>query len=308
MSDVILHHYPQSPVAEKVRAGLGIKQLAWASVEQKRLPNRPELFALTGGYRRIPVMQIGADFYCDSQCILRELERRFPEPTFFPGPGKGMAYALSRWTDGPMFELLFRLAFAPVRDSLPAELVNDRARLYLGPNADLAKEAADLPHVLAQLRGQLGWIDAQLSVGGAFMVAQQPGLADALVWYLVWFLRARYDKSDDFMAEFTHLAAWEERMQAIGHGTPTPMTPAEAFEVGKAAEPATPAKEDPRDPQGLKPGMRVSITQLTDSGDQPVEGVVHAVDRETLVITRDDPACGRTALHFPRIGFRVTVV
>jgi hypothetical protein len=26
-------------------------------------------------------MQIGADIYCDSQCIIRELQRRFPEPT-----------------------------------------------------------------------------------------------------------------------------------------------------------------------------------------------------------------------------------
>ena len=91
MTEIIFHHYPVSPVAEKVRAGLGIKKLAWRSVEHNRLPDRPELFAMTAGYRRIPVMQIGADIYCDSQCILRELERRFPEPTFFPGPRQGHA-------------------------------------------------------------------------------------------------------------------------------------------------------------------------------------------------------------------------
>ncbi|MBC8048876.1 MAG: glutathione S-transferase N-terminal domain-containing protein [Chitinophagales bacterium] len=84
MTDIIIHHYPQSPVAEKVRTGLGLKKLSWQSVEHNRLPDRPELFAMTGGYRRIPVMQIGADLYCDTQCILRELERRFPTPTFFP--------------------------------------------------------------------------------------------------------------------------------------------------------------------------------------------------------------------------------
>ena len=123
MSEIIFHHYPQSPVAEKVRAAFGIKKLAWRSVEHNRLPDRPELFAMTAGYRRIPVMQAGADIYCDSQCILRELERRFPSPTFFPGPGKGMPWAVSRWTDGPLFDLLFRVAFAPVMDSLPPALV-----------------------------------------------------------------------------------------------------------------------------------------------------------------------------------------
>ena len=63
MSDIIFHHYPPSPVAEKVRKTFGIKGLSWASCEENRLPPRPELFAMTGGYRRIPVMQIGADIY-----------------------------------------------------------------------------------------------------------------------------------------------------------------------------------------------------------------------------------------------------
>ena len=306
MADVIIHHYPPSPVAEKVRIAMGIKRLAWRSVEQNRLPDRPELFAMTGGYRRIPVMQIGADIYCDSQCILRELERRFPEPTFFPGPGRGMPWAVSRWTDGPLFDLVFRVAFAPVMDSLPPALVADRSRLYLGPGADLRKEAADLPHTLAQLRGQLGWLEAQAGSGKKFLTADAPSLADAMAWYIMWFIRARYAQAGEYLAEFPSLAAWEERMKAIGHGTPTPMTPAEALAVAKAAEPQAQEKADPRDPQGLKPGMKVAITQIADSGDKPVEGVVRALDRETIVIIREDPACGRTAVHLPRVGYRVT--
>lgn len=306
MAEIIIHHYPPSPVAEKVRISMGIKKLAWRSVEQNRLPDRPELFAMTGGYRRIPVMQVGADMYCDSQCILRELERRFPEPTFFPGPGKGMPWAVSRWTDGPMFDLMFRVAFAPVMDSLPPALVADRSRLYLGPSADLRKEAADLPHTLAQLRGQLGWLDNQLMAGKRFLTAEDPSLADSMAWYLMWFIRARYAKAAEFLEEFPRLAAWEERMKAVGHGTSTPMTPAEALAVAKASEPATPEKADPRDPQGLMPGMKVAVSPVTDSGDKPVEGVVHAVDRETIVLRREDPSCGRMAVHLPRVGYRVT--
>lgn len=307
MSEIILHHYPLSPVAEKVRAGLGIKQLAWRSVEHNRMPERPELLAMTAGYRRIPVMQIGADIYCDSQCILRELERRIPEPTFFPGPGKGMPWAVSRWTDGPIFEMVFRLAFAPNMDSLPPALVADRSRLYLGAGGDLKKELADLPHVLAQLRGQLGWLENQLGSGKAFLTADAPSIADALAWYILWFIRARYAKAGEFMAEFPRLEAWEQRMKAIGHGTPTPMTAAEALAIAKAAETITVETADPRDPQGLAPGMKVAIGPLTDTGEKPVEGVVRAVDRETLVISHEHAMCGRVAIHFPRVGYRVTV-
>ncbi len=305
MSEIIFHHYPQSPVAEKVRAAFGIKKLAWRSVEHARLPDRPELFAMTAGYRRIPVMQVGADIYCDSQCILRELERRVPSPTFFPGPGKGMPWAISRWTDGPLFDLLFRIAFAPVMDSLPPALVNDRSRLYLGPDADLKKELPNIPHLLAQLRGHLGWLEAQLGSGKPYLTADAPSVADAFVWHIMWFFRARYDKAAAFLSEFPLLAAWEERMKAIGHGTPTPMTPLEALAIAKAAQSQTPIAADPRDPQGLEPGMKVAIGPLTDTGEKPVLGIVRSVGRETLVIDHEHDLCGKVAIHFPRVGYRV---
>lgn len=65
---------------------------------------KPELVALTGGYRRIPVMQIGADIYCDSQLIVRELERRFSEPTLFPQGDQGLAHANAMWSDRTVFQ------------------------------------------------------------------------------------------------------------------------------------------------------------------------------------------------------------
>ena len=136
---------------------MGLKQLPWRSVEQNRLPDRPELFAMTGDYRRIPVMQIGADLYCDTQCILRELERRVPEPTFFPNEINGLPFGLSRWTDGELFDLAMKVAFAPWTVYLPSELVADRARLYLGSGSDFTDVIKDQPHILAQLCPQLGW-------------------------------------------------------------------------------------------------------------------------------------------------------
>lgn len=308
MNQFIIHHYPPSPVSEKVRTGLGLKKLAWRAVEQNRLPDRPELFAMTGGYRRIPVMQVGADIYCDTQCILRELERRVPSPTFFPNHGAGLPFALSRWTDGPLFELAFCAGFAPVAGTLPPALVADRTRLYLGPRGDLGKVAADLPHILAQLRAQLGWLDDRFACGRRFVLGDEPGMPDLLAWYIVWFLRARYAPAEEFLSEFPALLSWAERMKAIGHGTATPMTPTEALAIARAAKPETREKSDPRDPQGLEPGMRVTVQPVTDGGDPPVAGVVRAVDRNAIALTREDPACGVVAVHFPRVGYRVTIL
>jgi glutathione S-transferase len=49
MTDIILHHYDTSPYSEKVRTGLGLKGLAWASVELPVIMPKPNLTALTGG-------------------------------------------------------------------------------------------------------------------------------------------------------------------------------------------------------------------------------------------------------------------
>lgn len=308
MSDLILHHYPPSPVSEKIRAGFGLKSLTWCSVEQNRLPDRPELFAMTGGYRRIPVMQIGADLYCDTQCILMELEDRFPEPSFFPNQGAGLPYALSRWTDGPLFDLAFRVALAPIAADLPPAFVADRARLYIGADADMEKERADLPHTLAQLRAQIGWLETRLATGRPYILGDVPGMPDLLAWFIVWFIKERYAEAGSFFAEFPKLNAWSDRMSGLGHGRSTPMTPAEALAVAKATTSPTPESSDPGDPQGLMPGMMVTIAPLSDSGENPVEGRLRSVSRDRLAIDNQDPLCGDVVVHFPRVGYRVTIV
>ena len=305
MSEIILHHYPASPVSEKIRIALGIKALAWRSVEIPRVPPKPDVMPLTGGYRRTPIMQIGADIYCDSQCILRELQRRHPEPTFYPGGADGLPWGINRWTD-TLFDTAVHLSMGANLDQLPEAFAKDRARLFFGPNADLKRVQADLPHVIAQLRAQFGWIDQRLTGGRRFMLGNDPGLPDAATYYLVWFVRGRWQGGPALLSEFPALQAWEQRVKAIGHGRPSEMSSGEAIEVARSSQPATPEQGDPKDPQGLKPGQRASVVADLDSGEAPVAGVVRAVDRDTIAILREDTRVGTVCVHFPRVGYRVT--
>jgi len=304
MDEIILHHYPASPVSEKIRVGFGIKGLAWRSVEIPRLPPKPDVMPLTGGYRRTPIMQIGADIYCDSQCILRELQRRFPEPSFYPRGADGLPWGVSRWSDA-MFESAARLLIGASADQLPEAFVKDRMRLFFGPNADVKKVQADLPHTVAQLRAQFGWMDERLAGGRRFMLGEEAGLPDALAYYLVWFVRARWQGGPALLSEFAALEAWEQRVKAIGHGRPTPMNPSEALDVARASEPATPEKADPKDPQGLRPGQSVSVVADLDSGEAPVLGILRLVDRDSVALLREDQRVGTVCVHFPRVGYRV---
>jgi len=306
MDEIILHHYPASPVSEKVRVALGIKRLAWRSVEIPRVPPKPDVMPLTGGFRRTPIMQIGADIYCDSQCILRELQRRFPEPTFYPDGDAGLPWAISRWTD-VLFDVAVRLSMGANAAQMPEAFARDRVRLFFGPNGDLNKVQADVPHAVVQLRAQFGWIDRRLARGSPFALGYAAGLVDALFYYLVWFVRGRWQGGPALLAEFEALEAWERRVKAIGHGQASAMSSSDALEVARENQPETREQSDPKDPQGLKPGDTVSVVADLDSGEAPVFGKVRFIDCDSIAIVREDTRVGAVCVHFPRVGYRVTV-
>jgi len=308
-TEIIFHNYPQSPVAEKVRVAFGIKELAWRNVEIPRIPPKPMLTALTGGYRRTPVMQIGADIFCDSQCIIRELERLHSSPTFLPTTEAGLMWCLSRWTDGALYELAEKIVLGSAGDELPQEFPEDRGRLYLGENwaEGLAKANAQLPHLVAQLRAPLTWLNDQLSDGRAFLLGSDPASIDAQIYYVVWFTRGRWTGGASMLSEFPDLVRWENNVRALGHGTSSDMSPEEAIERAKSSKPMAKTGVTPNDPQGLTAGASVTISPDVDGGEQPVEGTVRYADAETIGIERRAIDVGNLCVHFPRAGYRVEI-
>lgn len=309
-SEVIFHAYPQSPVAEKVRVAFGIKGLAWRKVEIPRLPPKPMLTALTGGYRRTPVMQIGADIYCDSQCIIRELERRFPSPTLMPASDQGLMWCLSRWTDGALFDQTVRHILGAAGDQLDKDFAEDRGRLYLGEDwaAALKQANADLPHLVTQLRAPLLWLNMQLSDGRPYLLGQLPAAIDAHFYHVVWFLRGRWADGPSFLSEFNNLIRWEANIKKIGHGTSSDFDPLDAISRAKSLEPASETGVAPNDPQGLSVGLSVTVQSNVNGGEQPVSGTLRYADAETLVIDRWAEEVGNVCVHFPRYGYRVNVL
>jgi glutathione S-transferase len=262
---------------------------------------------LTGGYRRTPIMQIGADIFCDSQCILRELQRRHPQPSFYPAGAEGLPWGIGRWTDA-VFETAVHISLGANAAQLPEDFARDRVRLFLGPMGSLAQAQADIPHAAAQLRAQFGWMDERVAGGRRFLLGEQPSLPDALCYYVVWFVRGRWQGGPALLSQFPALEAWEQRVKAIGHGRPSPLPSAEAIEIARAAEPATPEQADPADPQRLAPGQHVTVVPDVDSGESPVSGVVRLVERDCIAILREDPRVGSVCVHFPRVGYRVAPV
>ena len=305
-TEIVFHNYPQSPVAEKVRVAFGIKGLSWRDVEIPRLPPKPMLTALTGGYRRTPVMQIGADIYCDSQCIIRELERRHPSPTYMPSEA-GLMWCLSRWTDGELFTLAVKLVLGSAGDNLPEDFAQDRGRLYLGENwaEGLKKANAELPHIVSQLRAPLSWLNSQMADGRKFLLGPDPAAIDAQFHHIVWFIKGRWSGGPSLLSEFPHVERWESNVADLGHGTSSTMSPEEAIARAKDHAPLGTTGVAPNDPQGLNVGDLVTLAPDVDGGEISVTGTIRAADAHTVAIERTAEDVGTVCVHFPRAGYRI---
>ena len=163
MSELIFHHYDDSPFSETIRLCFGHKGLAWRSVIQPQIMPKPHLVPLTGGYRKIPVLQRGADVFCDSQLIARGLEHMFPSPTLFPGGSEGICFATKFWADRLLFMAAVPVLFAKIGPAVPEAFIEDRKKLMGG--GDFRAMMAAGPLFADQLRAHAQLLDAQLADG-----------------------------------------------------------------------------------------------------------------------------------------------
>jgi glutathione S-transferase len=306
----ILHHFDRSPFSEKIRVIFGFKGLPWVSVRIPPIMPKPDLMPLSGGYRRTPVMQIGADVYCDTQIIIREIERRFPSPTLFPPGAAGLPWALGSWTDRAFFQAAVTLVFGTLGLKVPQAFVEDRSQLR-GAKFDLDKMRAAIPQMRDQMRAQLGWIEAQLADGRQWLLGDF-SLADVSAYMNVWYLRSSLPAEEDqatagldsIFAGLKQLAAWESRMRAVGHGTRKEMSGADALAIAAKANPETVAENDPDDPNGRKVGDKVRVAP-DDYGRVEVGGEIVSLSAQHIAIRRVDERIGDIVVHFPRAGFLV---
>jgi len=301
VSGLTLHHYDFSNFAEKARLMLGYKGLAWASVEQPPILPKPKLVPLTGSYRRIPVLQEGADLWCDTRLIARELERRAPSPTLFPVESQGFAEAIAWWAEHQLMRPVALFVSGINADHMPEGLHQDRARLHglPPPSIEAVKAAAERNRHL--VRPQLGWLARMLDDGRPYLLGNAPCIADFAAYHVVWFFRGRKIDCRAELEPYPKLLAWRDRMAAIGHGKRTEMSADEALAIARAAAPATPRKSHPQDGDP-SPGQRARV-RPSDNARDWTEGEVLFVDADEIALLRSDPQVGEVAVHFPRLGY-----
>jgi glutathione S-transferase len=298
---LILHQYATSPFSEKIRKLLAHKRVPWFAVEQPNMMPKPDLVPLTGGYRRIPVLQIGADVFCDSQLIVRVLERLHPRPTMYPDGSEGTCHAWNLWADRQLFLPIVAVVFADIGHLVPAAFMEDRSKMM--PGRDFSEIPRQAPAAREQVRALVATLETQLGDGRPFLLGASFSLADAAAYHPLWFLRVA-PSAGPLLEPFRYVRAWMERVDAIGNGDLHPLEPSEALAIARRSTPAG-GNVAPGEPNGLTAGDTVTITP-DDYGFDPVAGAIVAASEHEVAVRQSTPDLGEIVIHFPRIGFRVT--
>ena len=304
MSQLILHHYPTSPFAEKIRLILGYKKLAWQSVVIPMIMPKPDLTALTGGYRRTPVLQIGADIYCDTALIADVLEKLAPTPSLYPSPVNGASRIVAQWADSQVFPAAMAYNFQPsgVADVFAGApevavqaFVADRAAMRGGaPRMSLGEGTSTYKSQLRRLSDML--------TEHPFLMGTVPTIADFSAYHPMWFTLERTPSVAGILDATPLLKDWMARMKAIGHGHHEKMKSDQAVEAAKNASPEDVSQLAFVDDHGIALGSDVTIT-ADNFGLEPTPGILVAATKTRLTLRREDDRAGTVHVHFPRNGF-----
>lgn len=300
MPDLILHHYDLSPYAEKIRLALGLKGLTWRSVQTPMVMPKPDHMELTGGYRRVPVLQVGADIYCDTHLIARVLDRLAPTPPLAPPGQETLEHAFSRWAETTFMMAIF--AFFGIGGVFSEEFVEDRRKTMVPPGTNLDGAKAILGTKLVQIRSVADRLDHQLADGRPFLLGESPCGADLSAYHPLMALSFA-PQTAKLLEPFARLQAWLERMRAIGHGTSTEIDAATALAVAREATPAAYAG-DPVLPEGIALGAPVLV--LADEyGSGHVAGELAPSGLHEIAVRRHTERAGEVVVHFPREDYSV---
>ena len=304
---IILHQYERSPFSEKIRLALRMKNLAWAAVDIPPIMPKPDVMPLTGGYRRTPVMQIGADIFCDTSIMLLELEKRFQLPALNLPGHEGLARMIGAWADGKWFQTSVGVIFGGIGDQMPKEFIEDRTKMS-GRAFDVDAMKAAAPIMRDQWRSQLLWIEERLAGGrlagtGDWLVGTKPGLVDVHAHMNPWFVEKNIP---DFLEECFEAAPltrdWYARLKEFKGQAPEDISGADAVEIANRAAPRLKPASTAGDLRDFQPGDRVAIAP-DDYGKDWVEGDLVIANAERVIIARQDDRAENLHIHFPRVGY-----
>ena len=301
--NLILHQYDISPFSQKAQKMMALKGLSWLSIEMPMIAPKPDVEALTGGYRGTPVLQIGADVFIDNWMIARAIDQFAPDKPRVNARGALGDAALYAWGER-LFIPLLHSALATYKSRWNADFLADRKQVF--PDVDFdTLEMAD-PDRCSQVRAYLGAVQAQLAVSGLFLGGAEPDSWDIHVWGMVWMIYSALPDLIPFVEALPELVAWYQRVEVLGIGVREDVTIEVAWDAIRSGYkerlPDTPAEEP------LSEWLGQAVHVSAGSADRgSVAGRLLAVDHEQVVLAVEPLPGFEAQVWFPRFGYHLSL-
>ena len=302
---MILHHYPMSPFSEKIRLMYGYCDLEWQSVMTPESPPRPLVEPLAGGYRRIPVAQLGADVFCDSRIISAEVALIAGKAELDPGGLDESDQALAAQFESEIFwAAITSIPARRILGKLFSNLSFGQALRFLVDRAGIARHAhtKPVPSKLAGpvFEGHLRKLEQLLAGGQGYLGGDVPGYLDFAAYHTLWFKRVVGEQP--MPPNLPATTDWYERLTALGHGQ---------VHEGSANGALAAARDNtPRPiPAELADGDGVGTLVVVQPDDYALDGTsgtLVGAGAERWIVAPDDCGLGEVHVHFPRQGYRLS--
>jgi len=324
---IILYRYNGSPFANKIESVLSMRGIPHFQVDVPMTLPRPEVIELLGiGYRRIPLLAVGNDVYCDTGLIVPQLEKRVPPSaeyvSVFPPRKDGgkvdsgiiKAFALS-YGDRTLFPMGGSiLPYA----RLGKKFIEDRGA-WQGAPVPVEALAAKRPTTESALSSHMELLEEQLSDGREWLFdTDKAGYGDLSVhFFWSWVVQFRGMKEVLSPNKFPKSNAWITRMSEYlaekRKGNASSVTKISAEEAANfisqsgLLDDKLPFDIDEASRLKVKLGDVVSIVPEDNAKNYPTIGKLIGLDRQEFILELSGKAVKSLRCHFPRLNFTIRV-
>jgi len=328
---IVLFTYPQSVVGRRMDWYLTLREIPYVHCTVDNKMPRPVLSRLNVQYRRIPVLAIGRDIYCDSREQIQMLETLWTEsPRLGADPKtqsyqKGVERLMENWAfDGGVF---WRTASMIPGDALLVQdpkWVDDREEMT-GRRFTKEGMQAGLPDALAHTRLHLQIVEDCLLADGREWIAggKEPSLADVHIgWAFDWMLRpsklmGMRDVYPDLLNEknYPRTFKWIERIgKAVEdarkrNGNLKVLTDDEAVKMieNSGYYELEHLEIDEKDPTGLKKGQETDIfpTDMASGFVHRDSGKLVGLTVNSVTVQTKTTGGAEVRIHYPRTNIKV---
>lgn len=299
MSQPVIHFdYDFSPYGQKTKLLLSGAGVSYKKSDQPIVLPRKDLEELGITYRRIPILAIGKDVYCDSSLIIDVIVSTLVKSGSIETSPADKAF--EDWGSTVFQE---SLGLVP-QQALSPEFVKDRETIF--PILKRADLKSLRPSTLAGFKSRCKQVeDVFLAKGGPFINGDKLSVADVhVIFGLRWVFNDLGVAQDAGCGKDAFPKLWK-LIDSLPAAKPEVLSSDDALkqirESDYSAEGPTSVIKD--DPYGLEAGTKVTIESFDSTpGSHPQAGKLVGTTADEVVI---EVGKDGVRLHFPRIGYIV---